>query len=47
VVAVFGATSVPLSYVGARVGLRSNARHLERIYGAALSILGLAFLLAR
>jgi uncharacterized protein len=47
VVAVFGATSVPLSYLGARVGLRSNARHLERIYGAALSILGLVFLLAR
>jgi uncharacterized membrane protein YfcA len=47
VVAVFGATSVPLSYLGARVGLLSNARCLERIYGAVLSILGVAFLLAR
>jgi uncharacterized membrane protein YfcA len=44
VVAVFGATSTPLSYLGARVGLRSNARHLARIFGATLSFVGLAFL---
>jgi uncharacterized membrane protein YfcA len=47
VVAVFGVTSVPMSYLGARVGLRSNARRLERIYGGVLTILGVAFLLAR
>lgn len=45
-VAVFGATSVPLSYLGARAGLRTNSQRLERIYGAALSVLGVAFLLA-
>jgi uncharacterized membrane protein YfcA len=47
VVAVFGAVSVPLSYVGARVGLRMNALWLERLYGAALTILGIGFLIAR
>ena len=47
VVAVFGAASVPLSYVGARVGLRMNALWLERLYGAALTILGIGFLIAR
>jgi uncharacterized membrane protein YfcA len=46
-VAVFGATSIPLSYVGARVALRSNALHLERIYGGALTALGVALLLIR
>lgn len=47
VVAVFGATSVPLSYAGARLGLRSNARRLERFYGAALTVMGVGFLLLR
>ena len=47
VVAIFGAASVPLSYVGARTGLRINAVWLERLYGAALSILGIGFLVAR
>lgn len=47
VVVVFGATSVPFSYAGARVGLRSNARWLERFYGAALSLLGIGFLVLR
>ena len=47
VVAVFGAASVPLSYVGARVGLRMNAVWLERLYGTALTILGVGFLIAR
>lgn len=47
VVAVFGAASVPLSYLGARVGLRTDPRRLERSYGAALTLLGCGFLLAR
>jgi uncharacterized membrane protein YfcA len=37
--------SVPLSYVGARTALRMNAAKLERIYGLALTALGLAFVL--
>jgi uncharacterized membrane protein YfcA len=47
IVAVFGAASVPLSYLGARVGLRMNGLWLERVYGAALAVLGAAFLIAR
>jgi uncharacterized membrane protein YfcA len=47
VVAVFGAASVPLSYLGAKVALRTNPRRLERIYGAALTILGIGFLVVR
>jgi hypothetical protein len=43
-VAVFGAASVPLSALGARVGLATEARHLERVYGAALAVLGTVFL---
>ena len=43
-VAVFGSTSVPLSFLGARVALRTNPRRLERIYGAALVVLGVVFL---
>ncbi|HRE02494.1 MAG TPA: hypothetical protein PLV68_14415, partial [Ilumatobacteraceae bacterium] len=46
-VAVFAATSVPLSFLGAKVALRTNAARLERIYGAAISALGVAFLIAR
>ncbi|MDQ6726964.1 MAG: sulfite exporter TauE/SafE family protein [Actinomycetota bacterium] len=46
VVLVFGACSVPLSYLGARVALRADAARLERIYGAALTALGIGFLLA-
>jgi uncharacterized membrane protein YfcA len=46
VVAVFGAASTPLSYLGARVAIRTNPGHLERIYGAALVLLGAGFLLA-
>jgi len=45
VVAVFGACSVPFSYIGARVALRANAARLERIYGAVLATLGIGFLL--
>lgn len=47
VVVVFGAASVPLSWVGAKVALRTNPRRLERIYGAALTILGIGFLVVR
>ena len=43
-VAVFGATSIPLSYVGARVALRTNPVHLERAYGAGLALLGATLL---
>ncbi len=45
-VMVFGATSIPLSYLGARVALRSNPVHLERVYGAGLALLGAGLLLA-
>ncbi len=44
VVIVFGAASVPLSYVGARVALRSNPARLERVYGGVLAGLGLGLL---
>jgi hypothetical protein len=44
VVAVFGATSIPLSYVGARLSLRTNSVRLERTYGAVLTVLGACFL---
>jgi hypothetical protein len=41
---VFGAASVPLSYLGARVAVRSNSAKLERAYGAVLVVLGIGFL---
>jgi len=47
VVGVFGACSVPSSYVGARTALRTDAARLERIYGAALAALGVGFLITR
>jgi uncharacterized membrane protein YfcA len=47
VVGVFGLTSIPLSYVGARVALRTNPEHLERVYGGALLALGGWFLVNR
>ena len=40
IVAIFGAAAIPLSFVGARVALRTNSVRLERIYGAALLALG-------
>ena len=46
-VAVFAATSVPLSFLGARVALRTDPARLERLYGAAISLLGIVFLIAR
>jgi len=44
-VAVFAATSVPLSFLGARVAMRTDPHRLERIYGMALIGLGAVFLL--
>jgi hypothetical protein len=46
VVAVFATTSIPLSYVGARLAVRTQAVHLERVYGAGLALLGTALLIA-
>jgi len=46
-VAVFAATSVPLSFLGARVALRTKSERLERIYGAAITVLGVALLISR
>ncbi|MGZ4769941.1 MAG: sulfite exporter TauE/SafE family protein [Ilumatobacteraceae bacterium] len=43
-VVVFGSTSVPLSFLGARVALRTNPHRLEKIYGIALVVLGVVFL---
>jgi uncharacterized membrane protein YfcA len=45
VVAVFGAASVPLSFLGARLALRLDSRRLERIYGAVLAVLGIGLLI--
>ncbi len=45
-VAVFGLTSIPLSYLGARVGIRTHPVRLERVYGAGLAVLGATLLLA-
>lgn len=36
--------SVPFSYLGARVAIRSKAKNLERWYGVALTLLGAFFL---
>jgi uncharacterized protein len=46
-VAAFGATSVPLSFLGARVALQTNSARLERIYGAVIGLLGITFLAIR
>ncbi|MGI9079764.1 MAG: sulfite exporter TauE/SafE family protein [Acidimicrobiales bacterium] len=46
IVVVFGSFSVPFSYLGARVALRADAAPLERVYGAALALLGIGFLVA-
>ncbi len=47
VVVVFGAASVPLSYVGARLAIRSDAVRLERVYGAVLLVLGATLFVVR
>jgi uncharacterized membrane protein YfcA len=44
VVALFGAASIPFSSLGARTALRTNAAHLERLYGAGLAVIGAATL---
>lgn len=44
-VAVFATTSVPLSFTGAKVAMRTDPERLERIYGVVLAVLGAAFLL--
>jgi uncharacterized protein len=44
IVGVLAVTSVPLSFLGARVGLRTDAQRLERGYGLALATLGTVFL---
>jgi uncharacterized protein len=46
-VALFGVASIPLSYVGGRVAVRTKAAHLERWYGAALLIIGVTTLALR
>jgi uncharacterized membrane protein YfcA len=45
VVVAFGAASIPLSYTGARVALRTHSVKLERIYGAVLATVGVTLLL--
>jgi uncharacterized membrane protein YfcA len=40
VVGVFAAGSIPCSYAGARVALRTHAATLERVYGIGLAALG-------
>ena len=44
VVGLFALTSIPLSYVGARVAIRTKPARLERLYGAALATVGVALL---
>jgi uncharacterized membrane protein YfcA len=44
VVAAFGAASIPLSYVGARVALRTHGTRLQRVYGAVIATLGIGLL---
>jgi uncharacterized membrane protein YfcA len=47
VVGVFAVASVPLSSVGARLALRTQAGRLERVYGGVLAVLGIGLLLVR
>lgn len=42
VVGVFALGSIPISSLGAKVALRVDAHRLERLYGAALVVFGLA-----
>ena len=44
-VAVLASTSVPLSFLGARVALRTDPARLEGFYGVALVVLGTVFLI--
>jgi len=47
VVGVLASTSVPFSFLGARVALRTDPFRLERLYGIALVVLGTGFLVLR
>lgn len=42
---VIGVTSVPASRVGARIAIRTESERLERLYGAALVVLGVGLLI--
>lgn len=44
VVGLFALTSIPLSYAGARVAIRTRPARLERLYGAALATVGVGLL---
>jgi len=44
---VFGLASIPLSFFGARLALKTRTDHLELVYGAALVLLGGGLLLIR
>ena len=44
VIAVYGAGSILMAPLGARVALRTDAMRLERAYGACLAVLGIGFL---
>ena len=46
VVAAFSVTSIPLSYIGGRVAVRTHSTKLERWYGAGLVAIGLVSLAA-
>jgi uncharacterized membrane protein YfcA len=47
VTAWFGVASIPLSWAGARVAQRMNPAVLERVYGAGLTVVGVALLALR
>ncbi len=47
VTAVLAPGSVPCSYLGAKVAIRSNPRSLERWYGRSLTFLGVYFLFSQ
>ena len=44
---VLAAASVPASRFGATVAIRTESERLERLYGAALAVLGTVLLLLR
>lgn len=44
VVAVFGLASIPLSFLGGRVAVRTKPERLERVYGLVLTITGVTLL---
>jgi uncharacterized membrane protein YfcA len=44
IVAIFAAASIPLSFLGARVAIRTNPVLLERVYGVGLALLGATLL---